>query len=122
MKIAVPTRNNNVDEHFGHCEYYTILTVSEQNKIEKQEVIESPKNCGCKSEIAAALADMGVKVMLAGNMGQGAVSKVSSAGIEVIRGCSGNIQMVVNDYLGNKISDSGETCAHHHEDGKQCNH
>ena len=35
MKIAVPTRNNVVDDHFGHCEAYTIFTVDTNNKIEK---------------------------------------------------------------------------------------
>lgn len=41
MKIAVPTRNNMVDEHFGHCDHYTVFTI-ENNDIAKSEVIESP--------------------------------------------------------------------------------
>ena len=32
MKIAVPTRDNMVDNHFGHCAYYTIYTI-EDNKV-----------------------------------------------------------------------------------------
>lgn len=31
MKIAIPTRDNVIDNHFGHCEYYTILTVGQDN-------------------------------------------------------------------------------------------
>jgi len=27
MKIALPSRQNQVDEHFGHCEYFTVFTV-----------------------------------------------------------------------------------------------
>ena len=27
MKIAVPTRDGRVDDHFGHCSYYTIFDV-----------------------------------------------------------------------------------------------
>ena len=27
MKIAVPTRDGRVDDHFGHCEYYTIFDI-----------------------------------------------------------------------------------------------
>ena len=27
MKIAVPTRDGRVDDHFGHCAYYTIFDV-----------------------------------------------------------------------------------------------
>lgn len=27
MKIAVPTRDGRVDDHFGHCAYYTIFDI-----------------------------------------------------------------------------------------------
>jgi predicted Fe-Mo cluster-binding NifX family protein len=68
MKIALPTRQNRVDEHFGHCEYFTVFTVNENNEILSEETVSSPANCGCKSSIAQTLAQMGVKMMLAGNM------------------------------------------------------
>ena len=32
MKIALPSRQNQVDEHFGHCEYFTVYTVNESMK------------------------------------------------------------------------------------------
>lgn len=32
-KIALPTRNGLIDDHFGHCEFYTIFTVDEENRI-----------------------------------------------------------------------------------------
>ena len=28
-KIAIPTRENMVDDHFGHFAYYTIVTINE---------------------------------------------------------------------------------------------
>jgi len=37
MKVAIPTRGNVVDDHFGHCEAYTVFTVNENKKIEKTE-------------------------------------------------------------------------------------
>lgn len=49
MKIAIPTKENVVDNHFGHCEYYTILTVGQDNQILSSETIPSPQGCGCKS-------------------------------------------------------------------------
>ena len=27
MKIALPTRDGRIDDHFGHCDHYTIVTV-----------------------------------------------------------------------------------------------
>ena len=74
MKIAVPTKNEMVDSHFGHCEYYTIFTIDNENKsILSKESLPSPEGCGCKSNIASILHEMGVEIMLAGNMGDGAV-------------------------------------------------
>ena len=58
MKIAIPTRENAVDNHFGHCEYYTILTVGQDNQILSSETIPSPQGCGCKSNIAGELENM----------------------------------------------------------------
>jgi predicted Fe-Mo cluster-binding NifX family protein len=126
MKIAIPTRDNKVDEHFGHCEYYSILTLSNEMNILEETQFEAPKGCGCKSDIASVLKEMGVDTMLAGNMGQGAVNKISETGIKVIRGCKGSIKEVVSAFLNNQISDSGLVCDHHsgdhEEEGHQCNH
>ena len=118
MKIAIPTRDNVVDNHFGHCEYYTILTIGQDNQILSSETIPSPQGCGCKSNIAGELENMEVSVMLAGNMGLGALNVLTAHNIKVIRGCSGNILDVATDYLNGKLIDSGVGCsshAHQHE-------
>ena len=112
MKVAVPTRDNRVDDHFGHCAYYTIFNVLE-NKVTEKTTLASPQGCGCKSGIAPVLRDMGVRVMLAGNMGEGAKKVLSANQIEVIRGCSGDVDELINSYLAGNIQDSGELCAHH---------
>lgn len=113
MKIALPSYPNQVDEHFGHCEYFTVFTVDDQNKILSQETITPPPGCGCKSNIAQTLAQMGVKYMLAGNMGQGAVNVLGNNGIQVLRGCSGNVKEVVENWLVGNLRDSGLACAQH---------
>lgn len=123
-RIAVPTRGNNVDEHFGHCEYYTVYSIS-GGKVEKKETLESPQGCGCKSNIASVLKEMNVITMLAGNMGAGALNVLGMHGINVVRGCSGNVDEVVNQYLAGSLSDSGTSCSHHHGNGSDehvCNH
>ncbi len=123
MKIAIPTKDNQVDSHFGHCEHFSIAELTEDNKISSIELMSSPEGCGCKSNIANQLAEMGVRVMLAGNMGQGAVNKISQAGIQVYRGCSGDVRELVEAYLEERIKDSGTTCAGHGEsDGHVCQH
>lgn len=118
MKIALPSRNNMIDDHFGHCEYFTVLTVDQTTKeIQTSEVIASPNGCGCKSNIASTLADKGVTLMLAGNMGTGAVNKLNAAGIDVIRGCSGELEATAQAWLEGNIQDSNISCASH-----ECHH
>lgn len=120
MKVAIPTRNNQVDDHFGHCAYYTIYTIENQQIVATEE-LAAPEGCGCKSGIAAELQRQGIELMLAGNMGEGALNKLRAHGIEVIRGCSGSVQVVISGYLSGALRDSGEGC-HHHGEGHQCGH
>ena len=129
MKIALPTRDGHIDDHFGHCHHYTIYTV-ENKEIISVEELPSPEGCGCKSGVAADLQQMGVEVMLAGNMGPGALNKLQSHGIKVVRGCMGDIEAVVSGYIAGFILDSGVGCAGHgedhqcgdHADGHECAH
>ena len=62
--------------------------------------------------------------MLAGNMGGGALNVLNSFGIEVYRGCSGDVRLVTEAFLKGTITDSGEGCHHHEMQGEdhQCNH
>lgn len=29
VKIAIPTRDNMVNDHFGHCDHYTVFTIDD---------------------------------------------------------------------------------------------
>ncbi len=130
MKIAIPTRGNNVDDHFGHCEAYTVYTIDENHNIEKQETLPSPAGCGCKSNIASVLQNAGVGIMLAGNMGDGALNVLNFHGIDVYRGCIGDVNEVVKAFLKVQVIDSGQGCHEgdlggvvgQHEGAHQCNH
>ncbi len=116
MKIAVPTRDNMVDNHFGHCDHYTIFTIND-GVVKMKEILPSPQGCGCKSGIALVLRQKGVQVMLAGSMGDGAKNVLESNDIKVVRGQSGNIDELVKAYLAGEIKDSGEGCSHHECNG-----
>lgn len=125
MKIAVPTKEGNqIDNHFGHCEFYTIFIISDENRIIAETVLESPKGCGCKSNIAYDLARMDVKIMLAGGIGDGAINKLKSQGIEVVRNCKGDVHDLVEEYLKGNLKDGGASCSAHakHIEGHVCNH
>lgn len=124
MKIAIPTKESVVNDHFGHCDAYTIFSVNEMGKIVNTEILPAVEGCGCKSGIAEILQAQGVKVLLAGNMGAGAYNRLNNAGIRVYRGCSGDVTMLAEGYIQGLITDSGDGCQHDHVHGEEhhCNH
>jgi predicted Fe-Mo cluster-binding NifX family protein len=121
MKIAVPTRGRVVDNHFGHCEVFTVFTITDDNAVADVSLIPSPNGCGCKSNIAEVLRTEGVSIMLAGNMGDGALQTLSRQQIEVVRGCHGDAFQLVEAFLRNEILDCGESCSEHHQHHSKAN-
>lgn len=126
MKIAVPvTKNNQIDDHFGHCEFYNVFTISEKKEIIEVQTLKSEQGCGCKSNISSTLSQNGVTIMLAGGIGAGAIKVLNNAGIEIIRGCSGIAEEVIKQYIAGLIKDGGSSCQqheHHQEKEPKCNH
>ncbi|MDX9920970.1 MAG: NifB/NifX family molybdenum-iron cluster-binding protein [Paludibacter sp.] len=124
MKIAVPTKEQNkIDDHFGHCAFYTVFTVNE-SQITEKGMLPSPQGCGCKSNIAQELAKIGVSIMLAGGIGEGAINKLNASGINVIRNCRGDVDELLKSYLAGELKDGGKNCAAHadHAHTHSCNH
>lgn len=113
-KIIIPTNGSQVDDHFGHCAFFTVFSVSDEGKILSSERMQSPQGCGCKSHIAQDLEEAGIREMVAGNMGEGAYNLLISHGVRVTRGCHGDILTVLKDYLSGKLKDCGDNC--HHKD------
>lgn len=120
MKIAVPTVGDQVDQHFGHCEKYSIYT-TEDKAILAVDYMDSPAGCGCKSNMASKLAEAGVTILLAGGIGNGAVNVLAQNGIATIKGASGRVADAVAMYLRGELLDRGDTC-HEHGDGHVCQH
>jgi len=117
MKIAVPvTVDNQISGHFGHSDSYGVFTISDNKEITEIKTVESPKGCGCKSDLASSLSTDGVTVMLAAGIGDGAVNNLNDNGIEVIRGCSGNATEVVKLFISGQVEDTGNSCDHHTKD------
>ena len=138
MKIAVPvTKENQIDGHFGHCDSYSVFTITNKKEISDIKSVDSSEGCGCKSDIGSLLASDGVTVMLAAGIGGGAVNVLNNNGIEVIRGCAGDATEMVKLYLSGMVEDKGSSCHKHnanhehnhvhnhehgHEHGHNCSH
>jgi predicted DNA-binding protein (UPF0251 family)/predicted Fe-Mo cluster-binding NifX family protein len=121
MKIAVPSRDGLVDEHFGHCKEFLVFRVEGESLIEEQSV-PSTEGCGCKSGVAAVLARSGVTHLVAGNMGEGAVRVLGAQGITVVRGASGQARAAAEAFAKGSLTDTGVGCAGHGEPGHECAH
>ncbi|MPM44292.1 hypothetical protein SDC9_90970 [bioreactor metagenome] len=119
MKIATPiTSNNQIDGHFGHAGNFRIFEI-EDNKIINTMDVQST-GCACKSSIAGVLSVHGVKTILVGGIGEGAIYVMGNVGIEVVRGCEGNAEEAVKEYINGNLTDNGSTCHEHEHHHGQC--
>jgi predicted Fe-Mo cluster-binding NifX family protein len=119
IKIAVPTRGSVVEEQYGKCEMYTLYTINEKGKLGHIEFLASPNLCGCRTNISNSLQQRGVNVMLAGSMGEDAFNLLNSQGINVYRGCSGDVRKLLDLFLQGKIIDSGNS-SYGNSNGMDC--
>lgn len=111
MKIAVASEQDMVTGHFGHCQNFNIYDV-ENKEITKKESVPNP---GHKPGfLPKFLHEMGVKVIISGGMGSGAVDIFNENGIEVIVGASGNSDAAVEKYLQGQLKTTGSVCQEHH--------
>ena len=118
MKIAIPSRDGVVDQHFGHCKEFMVFT-AQGEELCNEASIPSGESCGCKSGVAGVLAKAGVTHLLAGNMGEGAVNVLRSHGIQVVRGAAGEVRPAVEAFVAGRFQDSGHLCR---DDGHSCQH
>ncbi len=116
MIIAVACDGKNVTEHFGHCQSFALYT-EENGKIVSTKVVANP---GHKPGfLPNFLADNGVKVIISGGMGGGAVDIFNSRDIEVVIGAKGDALENVEAYLAGKLVSTGSIC-HQHEHADEC--
>jgi len=115
MKIAVASEGKLVTEHFGHCEGFIIFEI-EANNITGSNFITNPGHR--PGFLPNFLNDMGVKVIISGGMGGGAIDIFNEKGIEVVVGVIGDCETNVKSYLQGNLKSTGSVChEHQHSDG-----
>lgn len=118
MIIAIPTKDKRIDNHFGHCDSFTLIEVDDSKSIINKNELASEPVCGCKSNLADELAQKGVNILLAGGIGDGAIKKLKSHQIDVIAGFSGTIEEVIKNWKLGNYSKEFKICTEHHS----CSH
>lgn len=104
MKIAVTTQGNQIFQHFGQCQNFTVFVV-EDSKIKERTTIDASKNG--HAALASFLKDAGVGVLICGGIGDGAKHMLSQAGIKLVSGVDGNIEDAGELLYFGKLSRSG---------------
>jgi predicted Fe-Mo cluster-binding NifX family protein len=115
MRIAIATDGTMVAEHFGHCKGFEIFD-TENGKIISRKYVQNPGHR--PGFLPNYLNDLGVKVIISGGMGIGAIEIFDEKGIKVITGASGKIEQTVKSYLNGQLKPAGGACKEHqHADG-----
>ncbi len=92
--------NSEVSQHFGRCPYYTMVEV-ENGEITLSYRVENPfwTRHGESGEAPTFIRDQGADVIISGGIGQRALRFFQQYGIQAVTGVSGQVKMVVEQYL-----------------------
>ena len=114
MKIVIPSAENKLCGHFGHCEYFTFVEVNPETK----EILSIEKKVpeeGISCQSANWIATQGANVVLAGGMGGRPMAIFAQNGVKIVAGCPElEIETVVNQYMNNTLSVGENACGGEH--------
>ena len=110
MKFAIPTNEGMLCSHFGHCEKFALIDVTD-SKIVKEEYVKPPPHE--PGSLPVWLKEQGVNMIIAGGMGRRAISLLKSNNIEVIVGAAPQpAGTLVYSYLEGKLKSGPNICDH----------
>lgn len=129
MKIAIPTENNKLCSHFGHCESFTFVDVNPVTK-EILNIENKVPEEGISCQSASWISEQGANIVLAGGMGGRPLGIFSQNGVQVVAGCPElPVEELVKEYLNSTLATDKNSCGgehshcggHHHEH-HHCHH
>lgn len=117
MKIAVAYDRGMVFPHFGHTEQFKIYNIKAE-EVMSSEIVETNEIGHCA--LANFLIERGVKVLICGGIGMGAISNLTKVGIEIFPGVMGEADMAVEDYIAGILDYDPNTRCNHHKHEHRC--
>jgi len=110
LKFDVPLAKGKLTAHFGHCQEFAVIKIEGGWIINKETLVPPPHEPGV---LPKWLHEQGVKIIIAGGMGQQAISFFDQYGIKVITGAPSLApEDQVDSYLNNTLTTSDNICAH----------
>jgi predicted Fe-Mo cluster-binding NifX family protein len=121
MKIAIPVENGRLNAHFGNSREFAIVEVDANAKtILHSETLPAPKHE--PGTFPRWLHSLGVQVIIAGGIGQRALTLFDQQGINVVAGQPNELSgKLVEAYLSGGVTAKPEGCDHH-EHGEHGEH
>jgi predicted Fe-Mo cluster-binding NifX family protein len=118
MKIAIPVENDRLNSHFGGSREFAIVEVDANAKIIlRSETLPAPKHE--PGAFPRWLHSLGVEVIIAGGIGQRALTLFAEQGINVVAGQPNELSgKLVEAYLAGGVNAKPEGCSQHHEHGE----
>ncbi len=109
-KIAVPLENDILCPHFGHCQQFAIIETNDDNIKDETYLTPPPHEPGL---LPAWLAEKGVTDVIAGGMGQRAISLFHNHKINVFVGAPQKPpRELANDLISNTLEAGANYCDH----------
>ena len=110
MKFAIPMAEGKLTAHFGHCQEFALIEVEKDEIKNKEVLIPPPHEPGV---LPKWLSEVGANVIIAGGMGQRAISLFNENNIKVVVGApSLEPESLVNSYMNGSLVTGGNVCDH----------
>jgi len=119
-KIIIPVADENglnarIAEHFGRAPFYTIVSLDENEEVEKVETVENTgEHFGGEGHIHDNLLKLKPNAIIAYGMGPRGLTGFQDAGIAVLKANGHAVKDAVAAYKDDKLEELTEGCHHAH--------
>ena len=118
--IAIPMENGVVCAHFGHCEYFSIITVVDGRITDIKEMTPPEHVPGLYPRWVAS---HGVTDVIAGGMGQKAIVLFKAQQVNAFVGApQKDAKSIVEDFIADKLILNANYCNHDDKHEHSCGH
>lgn len=108
--IAIPLENGKLCSHFGHCQQFAIIQIENKTIVDETLVTPPPHEPGL---LPAWLAERGVTDVIAGGMGQRAITLFEAQKITVNVGAQPKSpSQLASDWINNTLTTGSNACDH----------
>ena len=112
MRIAIPTIDGALCQHFGHCRQFAVVEVNPETRLISESRMLTPPQHE-PGVLPAWLSQMGCDLIIAGGMGGRAIELFRQSGVEVVIGATpGKPEEIVLAYVNGTLDSGANSCDH----------